>query len=280
MQYTSESNLERTSFLSHYTMSEPTFGNSDQVNACLSPIWTALAENQWDDARRLARKAMEEHLPSDDHDRAAILVAWATAELRRGATDMAQRLATKSLSLYADQHMAHRILLKVHTLRKAFESAYLHLANTPLTASCASWDQPITEQDMHTALAAWAWQMGEWDQVAEHLMGAFPAGLVAMPSGLREDWFKLSLYRGIADDAEAAASSLLHILSESETDDILQTVVRSGWTRQALSLYESAYARKQGSELFRRRLVALNIKEGKLAQAHLLTSSAPLKMAV
>jgi tetratricopeptide (TPR) repeat protein len=280
MLHTSKSNLERTSFLSQYTMSELTFGNSDRVNACLSPIWTALAMNQWDEACKLARRAMEEHPPSNDHDRAAILSAWATAELRRGATDMAQRLAAKSLSVSADQHMAHRILLKVLTLRKAFESAYLHLANIPLTTTCASWDQPIPEQEMHTALAAWAWQMGEWAQVAEHLVAAFPAGLAAMPSSLREDWFKLSLYRGMADDAEAAASSLLHMLSESETDDILQTVVRSGWTRQALSLYESAYERKQGSELFRRRLVALNIKEGKLAQAHLLTASAPLKMAV
>lgn len=267
------------SFLSSYRLPELTFDNQDLPFKSLKPIWSALSENRISDARTLAQETTQERRIFPPEERAALYAALATAELRMGATDTAKRLAGKSLDLHADQHFAHRILLTVHVIRKDFTAAYLHLVNTPLTSSSPRWDCVLPEQDLQTALAAWAWQLGEWDQVADHLMMAFPGGLTEMPASIREDWFKLSLYRGLADDAAAAAESIVGALPESDADDILQTIVQSGWTGHALPLYEKIYEQNQESELIRRRLVALNIKEGRLENARKLTLSSPLKLA-
>lgn len=267
------------SFLSSHRLPELTFENQDLPFKSLKPIWKALEEGSTSEARLIAQEATQERRIFPPEERAALYASLAAAELKLGATDTAKRLAGKSLDLHADQFMAHRVLLTVHVIRKDFTAAYLHLANLPIPSATPRWDCTLTYQDVQVALAAWAWQLGEWDQVADHLMMGYPGGLSEMPASIREDWFKLSLYRGLADDAAAAAETIVGSMAESEADDILQTIVQSGWTGHALPLYEKIYEGNKDSELIRRRIVALCIKEGRLEDARKLTMSSPLKLA-
>jgi len=215
--------------------------------------------------------------PADE--RAALNASLAAAELTLGATDVAKRLAGRSLDLAPDQFMAHRIMLRIHVIRKDFTAAYLHLANLPLPTNTPAWDESISFQDVHVALSAWAWQLGEWDQVSDHLQMAYPNGLSEMPASIREDWFKLALYRGQAGDAAAAASSLIYDMPVDAADDILQTMIQSGWGAEALPLYQGIYAIQPENELIRRRVVGLCVKEGKMQEARTLAMVSPLKMA-
>jgi len=267
------------SYLSSHRLPDLSFDNKDLPYRSLESVWEGLNENRTSEARTIAQEATQERRIFPPEERAALYAALAAAELALGATDTAKRLAGKSLDLFPNQFMAHRILLTINVVRKDFTAAYLHLANLPLPTKTPRWDCVMTFQDIQTALAAWAWQLGEWDQVADHLTMAFPGGLSEMPAAIREDWFKLSLYRGLADDAAAAAATLLGTVSESEADDILQTIVQSGWSGHALPLYQEMFAENKDSELIRRRVVALCIKEGQMEEARRLAMSAPLKLA-
>lgn len=267
------------SFLAGFRLPQLSFEHSNLPFRSLTPIWQAMREGRTTEARQMAAEAMQESRIFPPEERAALYAALAAAELKLGATDTAKRMAGKSLDLFADQYMAHTILLTVHVVRKDFTAAYLHLANQVLPRQTPDWDHVISNETVHTALAAWAWQLGEWDQVADHLMMAFPGGLTEMPADIREDWFKLSLYRGQADDAAAAVASLIGTISESHADEILQTIVQSGWTGHALPLYQEIYKQNESNELIRRRIVGLCVKEGKLDEARKLTMSSPLSLA-
>jgi len=267
------------SFLSTYRIPQFTFTSTDLEWASLVPAWNALSERRYSDARTYTQDVLQERRIFPPEERAALYIALAVAEMQLGATDTAKRYAGRSLDLHHDQFSAHRILLSIHCIRKDFTAAYLHLANLPLPTGTATWDERLEIQDVYTALAAWAWQLGEWDQVSDHLMTAFPGGLSEMPAAIREDWFKLSLYRGQGDDAAAAVASLIDTVSIEDADDMLQTIVQSGWGAKALPLYQKAYAGRQDNELLRRRIVALCVKEGNLEEARRLASSSPLKLA-
>ncbi len=267
------------SYLAGFRLPAISFENKDLSYRSLNPIWEAMREGRTTEARTLAAETTQKRRIFPPEERAALYAAQAAAELKLGATDTAKRLAGKSLDLVSEQFMAHRVLLTVHVVRKDFTAAYLHLANLPLPTRSPRWDDVLTFDETQVALAAWAWQLGEWDQVANHLSMAYPAGLSSMPADIREDWFKLSLYRGSADDAAAAAASLLDAASETHADDILQTIVQSGWAGHALPLYRDLYKRNESSELLRRRIVGLCVKEGNLDEARRLTLMSPLKMA-
>jgi len=267
------------SFLSAYRLPEITFEATELPYPSLSPLWEAMREGNFEEARTLAHETMQERRIFPAAERAAIKVALATAELNLGATDTAKRMAGRSLDLHSNQFSAHRILLTVYMMRKDYTAAYLHLANLPLPKRTPKWDEKLAETDVHVALAAWAWQLGEWDQVADHLQIAYPGGLSEMPANVREDWFRLSLYRGLADDAAAAAESLIEGSSIHRADELLQTIVQSGWTKQALPLYRKFFQDKPESELLRRRLVALCVKEGQMQEARELAQPSALKLA-
>jgi tetratricopeptide (TPR) repeat protein len=267
------------SFLSDFRIAEPSFTATDLTYSSLRPIWASLASRKYEEARTLCKTAMQEMRIFPQDERAALKLALATAELHLGATDQAKRLAGRSLDLCPNQSAAHRLLLTIYVARKDFAAAYLHLANLPTMRSAVSWDGPLSQKETHIALASWAWQLGEWDQVADHLEVAYPMGLAEMPPEIREDWFKLALYRGLAEDAAAAAASLLDERSVDGADEILQTIVQSGWGKQALPLYRSIYTKQPENELLRRRLVALCVKEGNLTEARELTRPGALKLA-
>lgn len=267
------------SFLSVYRLPELTFEAAELPYPSLAPIWENMQAGNFEVARTIARETMQERRIFPSEERAAIKIALATAELKLGATDTAKRMAGRSLDLHNNQFAAHRILLTIYMLRKDYTAAYLHLANLPLPTKTPIWDEALTNQDVHVALSSWAWQLGEWDQVADHLQIAFPEGLSEMPADIREDWFRLSLYRGLADDAAAAAETLIAGSSVDRADELLQTIVQSGWTKQALPLYRKFYQDKPESELLRRRLVALNVKEGNMQEARDLAKTSALKLA-
>jgi tetratricopeptide (TPR) repeat protein len=245
----------------------------------LSPIWEALRNEDYPTAREIATNAMEEKRLFSAEERAALKIGLAVAELQLGAIDAAKRLAGRSLDLFPNQFSAHRILLTVQTMRKGYAAAYLHLANLPLPDQTPTWDEELSFTDVQIALASWAWQLGEWDQVADHITSAYPSGITDMPVEIREDWFRLSLYRGHPDDAAAAAALLIDQSGVEGADELLQTIVQSGWTKEALPLYRSAYEKEPKSELLRRRLVALCIREGELEEARELATSGALRMA-
>jgi len=267
------------SFLSAYKIPEPSFTATELPFSSLRPIWASLANRSYEEARTLCMTAMQEKRIFSQEERAAMKVALATAELHLGSTDIAKRFAGRSLDLCPNQLAAHRILLTIYVAHKDFAAAYLHLANLPQPTDIVSWDGPLSQKDTNVALASWAWQLGEWDQVADHLEVAFPNGLSEMPPEIREDWFKLALYRGKADDAADAAASLLDERTVDGADEILQTIVQSGWGKQALPLYRTIYTRQPENELLRRRLVALCVKEGSLLEARELTRPGALKLA-
>ncbi len=265
--------------LASYRLPDFTINETKFRFQSLSPIWEALKNEDYSLARDTARQAMDEKRLFSAEERAALKIGLATAELKLGAVDAAKRLAGRSLDLFPNQFSAHRILLTVLTMRKGYAAAYLHLANQPLPEKSPEWDQTFSHVDVQTALASWAWQLGEWDQVADHILAAYPDGIDTMPTEIREDWFRLSLYRGHPDDAAAAAAILIDQSGVEGADELLQTIVQSGWTKEALPLYRTAYAKQPKSELLRRRLVALCIREGELEEARKLTTGSALRMA-
>jgi hypothetical protein len=267
------------SYLTGYRLSDLSFEQTDLPYASLVPIWDAMRNGEWDTAGCLAREAMDERRIFHPEERAAMNMALAEAERRLGATDSAKRLAGRSLDLFANQHASHRILISVHLGRKDFTAAYLHLANHAVGDTGTSWDSPLDYVETHTALAAWAWQLGEWDQVADHLLSAWPEGPAQMPAPLREDWFRLALYRGQAEDAAEVAALLVAELPVDRGDEILQTMVQKGWMEQALPIYTEAFTHRTDNELLRRRLVALNIKQGNIEEARRLTRTGALRLA-
>lgn len=213
-----------------------------------------------------------------DEERAALFAACAFAELSTGATDMAKRHAGKSIDLYPSQWLGHRVLLAVLAGNHDFKGAYMHLASRRLRP-VAAWDEALPKVDKHTALGAWSWMLGDWDLVAKHLNKAYPDGISTMPEPIQEDWFRLSLYRDKPEDAVAVASVLIEEKSIPLADELLQTIVMNGWTKEALPLYRNAYKRCPDSQLLRRRLVALCIREGALDEARTLTKPGALDMA-
>jgi hypothetical protein len=100
-----------------------------------------------------------------------------------------------------------------------------------------------------------------------------------MPIPLMEDWFRLALYRGRPEDAAAVAALLIERTTVESADALLQTIVQNGWTKEALPLYRTAFANAPKSQLLRRRLVALCIREGQLDEARQLTQPGALGLA-
>lgn len=101
-----------------------------------------------------------------------------------------------------------------------------------------------------------------------------------MPEDLIADWFRLAFYRDNPLDAAQAAGAILSRCTVDELDDLLNAMVQNGWTSEALPLYRTAFTIHDDSELLRRRLVGLCIREGALDEARKLASSGALTIAV
>ncbi len=266
-------------FLTEFKLPAVLFSYTEWENSTLSLIWSQLRDRNYRSALRLTKDSLQDNsVEWDTEQQAALLAALAVAELATGSTDLAKRHAGKSLDLLPSQWISHRVLLAVLASKRDFKGAYMHLARRRMRP-VAPWDEQLPKVDSHTALGAWSWMLGDWDLVAKHLNKAYPKGIATMPAAIQEDWFRLSLYRDKPEDAVAVASVLIEEKTIPLADELLQTIVQNGWTKEALPLYRSAYLRAPESQLLRRRLVALCIREGALDEARTLTKPGALDLA-
>jgi len=265
--------------LSLYRMGTLSFPETNLKFKPLLPIWSAMRTGRHDAARSAAQELLRSGTSCSDRRRAAIEVALAHAEYALGALESARRHANRSIALFPKQIAAHRVILSILSLRKDFAAAYAHLDELAIPRKTADWDETISRHEYHLALAAYAWQMGNWENVNIHLERAFPKGVEESPAPLHSDWFRLALYRDDPGAAAAVASIMIEQRDIDRTDELLQTIVGNGWTKQALPLYRRAFEISPQSELLRRRLVALCIREGQLDEARRLTGAGALRTA-
>lgn len=265
-------------FLSTWRIPDPTFTYSGWRDPRFTEIWALLRDKEYRTALQRCKEVRATFTTRSAKKSAAILVAQAYAELGTGATDHARRHAGRAIDIYPAQWAGHRILLATLASSQAFKAAYMHLCSLD-PGPVPVWDEALSGEDINTALAAWSWLLGDWDAVARHLETAFPDGVNTMPARIQEDWFRLSLYRDRPEDAVAVAILLISQRDVAMTDELLQTFVQNGWTKEALPLYRAAFESAPKSELLRRRLVALCIREGAIEEARRLTQPGALDLA-
>ena len=265
-------------YLAGYRLPTLAFSNEKLKYKSLKSIWKMLRSGDAPGAKRQILSQMGTRNRMHHEERSALLVGLAAAEYSVGAIDSARRFAGRALDYYPDQWSANRVLLNIQSSKQQFKSAYMHLSEMD-PGPVPIWDEPMSKQLRHTTLASFSWLLGEWDEVARHLKTAFPKGVATMPQEIQEDWFRLALYRGRPEDAVAVAAELIVERPVDSADEILQTLVQNGWFKEALPLYRSAYENSPNSQLLRRRLVALCIREGALEEARLLTKPGALDLA-
>jgi tetratricopeptide (TPR) repeat protein len=266
------------SYLAVWRIPELTFGYRNWKDARFAELWTHLRDKDYHRAMSLCKEIRRTLTARSTKKNAAVLIAQAYAELTTGSTDLARRHAGRAIDIYPTQWSGHRILLATLAANQGYKAAYMHLVSLD-PGPVPVWDESLTNEEINTALAGWSWQLGDWDGVARHLDAAFPQGVDTMPPRIQEDWFKLSLYRDRPNDAVAVAVLLISHRDVATTDELLQTFVQNGWTKEALPLYRAAFESAPKSELLRRRLVALCIREGALEEARRLTQPGALDLA-
>lgn len=247
--------------------------------ASIRPIFTALQAEAPGAAVRNAERALSENRLFSAEERAGILVGMAAGHFANGATEDAWDQSRKALDLYPYQVAGHRIQISVLSARRDYQEAYARMEAIEAIDAAPAWDIGIDQTERQLVLASFSWLMGLWDQVGEHIDLAYPEGLTSMPDEIQEDWFRLALYRDQPDQAARAAAILIQRRPVGLADEMLQTLVQNGWTTEALPLYQDAFGREPSSELLRRRLVALCIKEGQLEEARRLTAPGALRTA-
>ena len=266
-------------YLSTYRLPGIAFSDSPQLPASLRPVWTALQADAAPAARRNAQLALAENRLFSAEEKAGLLLGLAAAQFRMGSTEDASESVRRSLDLFPEQIAARRLRIQILTARRDYETAYAELSSLEEPELPADWDTSLQTVERELTLASFSWLCGRWDEVAGHIQAAYPDGLVSMPDEIQEDWFRLALYRDQPDEAARAAAILIQRRPVALADEMLQTIVQNGWTSQALPLYKDAFGREPESELLRRRLVALCIKEGDLDEARRLTAPGALRTA-
>lgn len=265
--------------LSAFKLPELCFDGAEITFPDVQSAWTALSINLPKQARDIAVTALASDEERSNEEKAALNVAIAGAEFKLGSLDSAEKFANRSLALYPKQFAANRIVLSVLTLRQKFAAAYKHMVDATLPKRKARWDEGLPIETIELSLASWAWNCKAWTEVRMHLDNAVPDGLAKMPHALVEDSFKLSLYLESATDAANAARHLIVNKSIDLIDQVLQTIVKSGWTKEALPLYRAAYMEHPSDNLLRRRLVGLCIREGQIDEARALAKGGGLRTA-
>ncbi|TDI75378.1 MAG: hypothetical protein E2O84_04450 [Bacteroidetes bacterium] len=265
--------------LSDHMLPQLRFDAVEIVFADVQAAWTALNNNSPLEARQIAVNALASGEEKSKEEKAALNAAIAGSEYVLGGLDAADRYARRSLTLYPKQFTSNRIVLAVLTLRRRYSAAYKHMVDATLPKRKARWDEGLSLETIELALASWAWNCKAWKEVRMHLSTAVPGGVSDMPTTLVEDTFKLSLYLDSASGAAAAAERLIVNKSIDLVDQILQTIVKSGWTKEALPLYRSAFMTHPTDDLLRRRLVGLCIREGQIEEARMMAKGGGLRTA-
>lgn len=246
----------------------------------LGLLWQYLAEGDTRGAMFESRRLLRESSSGEPEHEAGLLAGSAEAEMRAGNPEEAERLARQSLSVFPDQWMAHGITIGALEAKQDAQGAYRYAVALKRPKGMVSWDEPPTRTEFHTLVASLAWRVQQWDDAARHIALAYPEGIESMPEDLIADWFRLAFYRDNPLDAAQAAGAILSRCTVDELDDLLNAMVQNGWTSEALPLYRTAFTIHDDSELLRRRLVGLCIREGALDEARKLASSGALTIAV
>ncbi|MEM1128587.1 MAG: hypothetical protein AAGI71_18225 [Bacteroidota bacterium] len=264
-----------SSFLSAHRLPTPRFLQA-RTPAVLRPLWRALDDQDEEQATYLIGTVLDQSPLSDDL-MAAVHAAQATVALMRGDLPRVEVAARQSLDLVPCQWLAQRLILSAFESQHRFDLAQGHFETLKIAYDLPAWDTPLERHGQLMAMATWAWHLKQWDAVAGYLVYAYPKGVIDMPLELCEDWFRLSLYRQEPAEAGAAAARLIPKMATPHADELLQTIVRRGWYAEALPLYRKVYRREPESELLRRRLIALCIREGVIEEARQLSRLGALK---
>ncbi len=266
------------SFLAGYKPPRPDFLDTDEIPDELRPVWSALHGRKVRLALRRGYKILRED-PLSSELRAALLAGLASAEWDNGVVHGAKQMAQQSLNLLPQQWLAWRVLLTVYIAEKAFDKARDLIDSHCPPKTVEAWDEVLGATERHLIRATCAWMTSDWDNTATELTEAYPKGVRSMPSFLQEDWFRLAFYRERPEDAAAAAEQLIAENNIEKADVVLQTLVRQGWHRQALLLYQAIFEQDPQNELLRRRVVGLYIREGKVQEARRLMEQGALRLA-
>lgn len=266
-------------YLSSLPVPTPSFSRVSAAPAMLQVLWAHLAAGETRAAQQASRELLRLKTLTDRETLAALLNAAAATELRTGNTDECHRLAKRSVGVFPDQWMAHGLRIAAFATVPGTR-AFRYIVSARLPKGSADWDEVLTPLEHKVTAAALAWRNGLWEDVARNLDTAFPAGVATMPPELRSDVFRLAFYRNQPQLATAAARSLLHTSTLEQLDLLLNAMVQHGWTAEALPLYREAFERNETSQLLRRRLVGLCIKQGELDEARKLASAGALNIVV
>ena len=271
--------LNYSGHLADYRLPDLEFAATEISFQDVQAAWTAFQEGREKDALTIAVEALAGDSQRSNEEKAALNLAIAGAEYKLGGLDAAEKFARRSLSHFPRQFSANRILVSVLTLRKQYQEAYRHMVDASLPKRKPRWDEGLSIEIIELSLASWAWNCKAWTEVSMHLSNAAPEGLSSLPESLVEDAFRLSLYLESEEDAAAAADRLIQDKPVEMIDQLLQTIVKSGWTRVALPLYRAAFQEFPTDNLLRRRLVGLCIREGQLEEARTLAKGGGLRTA-
>lgn len=266
-------------YLASHRPIAPSFSPQSRMIRSLVPVWNALTSGDPDEAFRLAMTGLKECKPTATSEMAGLLVGLAGAEFASGRLDQALRSARRSLKLIPAQWTARRLVACIRCRRQEYEEAYSELSDLPIDLNGPSWDEKITVRDVELGLASCAWNIGQWKAVIRHLDQAFPDGIATMPEAIQEDMFRVRMYLNRPVQAAAAAALLIPGWTPERSDDLLQTLVQRKFTSHALPLYRTVFAKHPESELIRRRLVGLCIREGAVEEARRLVAPAALRTA-
>lgn len=270
--------IEKKSYLESYRLPPLSFEKSAKLPASINSIWSSIHTQGSDPRIRSIRMILSQQKPIDDTETIALQVALADTMWRAGKSTNALKVVLKALKIKPKQWMANRIYIDILMAQQEFSQAYDVTLSLKKLPKSSSWDIPLASKDINLCAASCAWRLKDWELVAEHLEKAFPKGVKTMPKELREDWFRLALYRHKPDDAAEAAALLVSSNALDFTDAILQTLVQRGWTHHALPLYRHIYEQAPRNQLLRRRLVALCIKEGEIEEARRLAEPGALDL--
>ena len=265
--------------LAAFTFPALTFEASDTLPTALRPVWSALSRRAYGKACELAIEALSAARTGAADERAALYVGLAAGAAGSGNRKRAMTAAEESVTLLPRQWAAHRLIMEVFWADGDFENAYFYLSTLLEPETEYDWDQPLTAMERHLSIAALAWRLQDWDGVSDHLNRVFPDGVETMPIPLREDAFRVAVYRDRKEDAATAAHALLAAYPIPEIDTMLRTLDSRGWTDQALDLYRIAFKNHGESQLLRRRLVGLCVRQGCVDEARSLTEGNALDLA-
>jgi hypothetical protein len=266
-------------YLSTLSISPPAFTKVSAAPPLLQVLWAHLAAGETRAAQLASRELLRRKTLTDRETLAALLNAAAATELQTGNPEECHRLAKRSAGVFPDQWMAHGLRIAAFATAPG-SRAFRYIASVQLPDGAAGWDEVPSPVEHKVTAAALAWRSGLWDDVARSLDAAYPAGVATMPSELKSDVFRLAFYRNQPQLATAAARSMLTSSPVDQLDMLLNAMVQNGWTAEALPLYREAFERNETSQLLRRRLVGLCIKQGELDEARKLASSGALNIVV